>query len=417
MRRKVVITGYGIVSSIGNNRDEVLAALKSNRSGIVAMPQWSEYGFKSQVAGIIKMEDVNTLRKDIGSSARYMDLSAIYAFIATQQAVADSCLSSADIANDRTGCIVGSGLCSTHPISKATSVVSSGKGKNSPYGITRCMSSSTSANIANFYGCKGRSYSISSACATSLHNIGHAFELVSTGICDTVIAGGSEEVSPVITSMFEGMRNALSKSFNETPTKASRPYDRKRDGFVISGGGGMVIVEAYEKARARNAPIYAEIAGFGASTDGHDIVQPQPQGRGASRCMTEALNMAKCPPEAIDYINTHGTSTTAGDLAEVKAIQKVFNGYRVPLSSTKSITGHAIGAAGVNELIYCLLMMQEGFISASININKRDPVFDDINIITNNVPHRLDTVLTNSFGFGGTNACLIVKKPQQISSC
>jgi len=271
------------------------------------------------------------------------------------------------------------------------------------------MTSSCSANLVNFYGIKGRSYSISSACATSLHNIGNACELIWSGVCDMSLAGGADEVSAIMTANFDGMRTALSTAFNETPEKASRPYDKRRDGFVISGGAGIVIVEEYERAKKRNAPIYGEIIGYGASSDGHDIIQPHPQGDGAYRCIKEALKGAKCNPEEIDYINTHGTGTPVGDVAECIAIEKAFGTYKVPISSTKALTGHGIGAAGVHELIYCLLMMKHDFITASVNIEELDPAFAEFNIIQENTKTSLKKVLTNSFGFGGTNACLIVQ--------
>jgi 3-oxoacyl-[acyl-carrier-protein] synthase-1 len=271
------------------------------------------------------------------------------------------------------------------------------------------MASSCSANICNYLKTKGRCYSISSACATSLHNVGHAYEIIKHGICDIVICGGCEEVSPLLTAMFDGI-NAISKSFNQDPQKASRPYDQRRDGFVMSGGSGIVILEEYERALRRNASIYGEIVGYGACSDGYNLVQPHPEGLGVYSCISEAMKMANCSSEDIDYLNTHGTSTRLGDISEARAIKKIFNGYRVPLSSTKSISGHGIGAAGVQELIYCLLMMENNFITASSNIEALDSEFEDLDIITENKNTSINTFLTNSFGFGGTNACLIVKK-------
>lgn len=259
------------------------------------------------------------------------------------------------------------------------------------------------------FGMKGRSYSMSSACATGVHNVGHGCELIWNGSCDVVMAGGADEVTGTTTAMFDGMRSALSTGFNDTPDKASRPYDIKRHGFVISGGSGIVILEDYDHAVKRNAPILAEVTGYGASSDGHDIIQPHPEGDGAFRCMKEAFTMAGCKPEALDYINTHGTGTPAGDIAEGHAIKRLFGDYRVPVSSTKGLTGHGLGAAGVQELIYCLLMMQHGFITASANIDELDPKCAHLNIITENREAKLKKVLTNSFGFGGTNACLIVE--------
>ena len=410
MKGRVVITGCGIISSIGNSCDEALNSLLQNKSGVVAMPEWAELGFKSCVAGTIKGLGVEEMRQKIGLKSRYMDLSALYATLAAMEAVADSGLGSDKLSSDRVGCIVGSGVSNTDPIYQAGAKIYSNNGKITPYGVTRSMTSSCSANLVNFYGIKGRSYSISSACATSIHNIGHACELIWNGICDVILAGGADEVSAIMTANFDGMRSALSTSFNDTPENASRPYDRRRDGFVISGGAGIVIVEEFEHAKKRSATIYGEVLGYGASSDGHDIIQPHPQGDGAIRCMKEALMMAHCSVGDIDYINTHGTGTPAGDLAESLAIQKVFGEYKIPFSSTKSLTGHGIGASGVHELIYCLLMMKHKFITASVNIEELDPAFTECDIVKENRQAPLHNVLTNSFGFGGTNACMIIGK-------
>jgi len=410
MQRRSVITGCGIISSIGNNCNEVLVSLQENRSGIGFVPEWAELGFKSCVAGTIKGIDADEARQKLGLKSRYMDMSALYSTLSAMEAIADSGLAPEDLSSERVACIVGSGVSNTEPIYQAGAKLFSGNGKITPYGVTRSMTSSCSANLVNFYGIKGRSYSISSACATSLHNIGHACELISADRCDIALAGGADEVSAIMTANFDGMRSALSSAFNNTPQQASRPYDRKRDGFVISGGAGIVVVEELEHARKRNAPIYAEVTGYGASSDGHDIVQPQPQGEGASRCLKEALGMANLPVEKIDYINTHGTGTPAGDLAECLAIRRAFGDCKVPISSTKALSGHGIGAAGAQELIYCLLMMKHGFITASVNIEELDPAFAECNIVRENRDAKLNSVLTNSFGFGGTNACMIVTK-------
>ena len=251
---------------------------------------------------------------------------------------------------------------------------------------------------------------MSSACATALHNIGHAMELVEWGVCDVVLAGGADELSAIYTSLFDGMRAAISTSFNDEPERASRPYDKNRDGFVISGGGGIVVVEDYERAKERGATIYAEILGYGASSDGHDIIQPDPTGDGAYRAMTQAVKMAGCSTGGVDYVNSHGTSTPAGDLAEACALDRVFGLHKPSISSTKSLTGHGIGASGVQELIYCLLMMEHGFITASVNIDELDPALPDLNIVTENTRTDLQRVLTNSFGFGGTNASMLLGK-------
>jgi len=413
MNRRVVITGCGLVSSIGNSCDEVLASLKQNRSGIEHVPEWEAFGCKSLVAGTIKLPDVDSLRRDFGQKARFMDIAALYSLICAEEAITGSGIDRNDLAGERTACIAGSGFSSSEPYRQALDRVDGRVKRIGPFEVTRSMASSVSANLSAFYGIKGRSYSISSACATSLHNIGHAYELIKNGSCDVALTGGAEEVSPVFTCMFDGMRKVLSSGFNDEPHRASRAYDKDRDGFVISGGGGMVVLEEYERAKARNAPIYAEIIGFGTSTDGHDIVQPDPEGTGCYRCMDVALKDAQCLPSAINYVNTHGTSTPIGDLAEAAAIRKIFGSQPVRISSTKSLTGHGIGATGAQELIYCLLMMKESFVTASVNIENRDPIFDDLNIVTRNEYCELDTVMTNSFGFGGTNGSLILKKVTQ----
>jgi len=408
MKREVVLTGCGIISSIGNNCDEVLHSLQRNKSGVVAVPEWAEAGLKSQVAGTIKNLNIQEIRQEIGSKSRYMDLSAIYAILSAMEAVRNSGLNPEDLSSDRVSCIVGSGFSNSDPIFQAGSKLLFGKGRITPYGVTRCMANSCPANLVNFYGIKGRSYSISSACATSLHNIGHGCELIEKGISDIVLAGGTEELSLIFTSLFDGMRSAISTSFNKFPERASRPYDKRRDGFVMSGGGGIVILEELVHAQRRDAKIYAKVLGYGASSDGHDIIQPHGEGEGACRCMSEALVMANCPVNEIDYVNTHGTSTPAGDIAEAMAIHQIFGDYKVPISSTKSLTGHGIGACGVQELIYCLLMMEHEFITASVNIEELDPALPELNVITRNRGATLHRVLTNSFGFGGTNACMIV---------
>ena len=410
MKRRAVITGCGIISSIGNNRNEILNSLISNSSGIEFVPEWAALGLKSCVGGTIKNLDIDEMRNIIGKNSRYMDYSALYCTISAIEAVNDSGLLTADLSSDKVGCIVGSGTSNTEPIYLSGTKLYSQNSKLSPYGVSKGMSSSCSANLVNFFGIKGRSYSISSACATSLHNVGHACELVWSGNHDIVLAGGADEVSAIMTANFDAMRIALSTGFNKTPEKASRPYDKNRDGFVISGGAGIVIVEELEHAKKRNAPIYGEILGYGTSSDGYDLVQPHPQGEGAFRCIKEALTFAKCNPDEIDYINTHGTGTQLGDLAEGIALERIFETHTVPLSSTKALTGHALGASGVHELIYCLLMMKHKFITASVNIDELDPAFANFHIIRENREAFLNKVLTNNFGFGGTNACLILGK-------
>jgi len=410
--RRIVITGRGIVSSIGNNCGEVLNSLLGVKSGIVHVPEWAEMKFKSCVAGTVKGLDLDEIRRNIGPKSRYMDFSALYVAIAAMEAVAESGLDTNELSSAKAGCIVGPGFSNSDPIFQAGSKLYHNKGKIGPYGVTRSMANSCSANLVNLYGIRGRSYSIASACATALHNIGHGLELIKSGSCDLVLAGGAEEVSAIYTSLFDGMRSAISTGFNDNPEKASRPYDKQRDGFVISGGGGIVVLEEYERARRRGATIYAEILGYGASSDGHDIIQPHPEGEGAFRCMEEALKMAGFSAHELDYINTHGTSTPAGDIAEATAIKRLLGDAEVPLSSTKALTGHGIGACGVHELIYCLLMIEEGFITASANIEELDPALPQLNIVTKNTEAHLDKVLTNSFGFGGTNACMLVGRPR-----
>lgn len=410
MKPRAVITGCGIISSIGNNCQEVLKSLQCNTSGIEHMPEWAELDLRSQVAGTIKGLDVEQVRQKIGEMSRYMDISSLYAALSAREAVEDAKIPLELLSSERVACIVGSGTSNTEPIARTGLGIHEKKITATPYDITRSMSNSCSANLANIYGIKGRSYSMSSACATSLHNIGHGCELIWNGSHDMVIAGGAEEVSAIIAVMFDRMRTAISKSFNQIPSKASRPYDKKRDGFVVSGGSGIVILEELTHAKQRGAQIYGEITGYGATSDGHDIIQPHPEGDGACRCMKEALKMANCPPDKVDCINTHATSTTAGDIAEAKAIQRVFGSIPVPISATKSHTGHGIGAAGAQELIYCLLMMKHGFIPASINIETLDDPFKNLNIVRENKTVSLNTILKNSFGFGGTNACLVINR-------
>jgi len=416
MKRRIVITGFGIMSSIGNNSDEVLKSLLEKRSGVVFMPEWKTIGSKSQICGSIKNFNIDESRQRIGLASRYMDVSSLYALLSSMQAVGMSELPVELLRSDRAACIVGSGIGDSDPIQRAAirilgiqNDLARKKNKGTPYDVTRCMSSGCSANLTNYYGIRGRSYSISSACATSLHCLVAACDLVADNRCDIVMAGGAEDASAIMAVIFDNMRLAISKNFNHQPQKASRPYDRHRDGFVISGGGGIVIIEDLEHARKRKAPVYAEILGCGATSDGHDIILPHPDGDGALRCIDQALEAAGCAPHEIDYINTHATSTPAGDLAEAKAIRKRFSGCKVPLSSTKSLTGHGIGAAGVQELIYCLLMLHNRFIAASVNIDELDPQFEGLNIITENRDAKLKTILTNSFGFGGTNASLIIR--------
>jgi 3-oxoacyl-[acyl-carrier-protein] synthase-1 len=402
--RRVVVTGIGIVSSIGNNRQEVLESLRSGRSGIRFSEEYRDMGFRSQVCGPIVGLDLDALidRK----LKRFMGDTTAYNYLAMQEAVADSGLTEAMISNPRTGLIVGSGGASTaNVVLAADTLREKGVKKIGPYGVTKTMSSTTSAILGTAFKIKGVGYSISSACSTSAHCIGHGAELIQFGKQDIVFAGGGEEVHWSMSCLFDAM-GALSSKYNETPERASRPYDANRDGFVISGGGGLVVLEELEHARARGARIYAELVGYGATSDGYDMVAPS--GEGAVRCMQQALATVDTP---IDYINAHGTSTPVGDTKELEAVRAVF-GDRIPvITSTKSVTGHALGAAGVCEAIYALLMQQAGFIAASANIDDLDPQAQGMPIARARVDNaRLDTVMSNSFGFGGANATLVFRK-------
>ena len=399
--RRVVVTGIGIVSSIGNNQDEVLDSLRQGRSGIVFSESYRDMGFRSHVHGAVKLDlDQVVDRKQ----RRFMGDGAAYNYLAMQQAVADAGLEAADISNERTGLIAGSGGPSTRNLLiSADTARQKGPRKVGPFMVPRAMSSTNSATLSTAFQIKGPSYSISSACSTSAHCIGNGAELIQWGKQDIVFAGGGEELDWTLSVLFDAMP-ALSSKYNDTPARASRPYDVNRDGFVIAGGGGMVVLEELEHARARGAKIYAELVGYGATSDGYDMVQPS--GEGAARCMRMAMGNEK-----IDYINTHGTSTPAGDIVELKAIGEVFGGRVPPLSSTKSLTGHSLGATGVQEAIYSILMMRHDFICASANIDELDPAAAGFPIVRTRADKvRLDCVLSNSFGFGGTNACLAFKR-------
>ncbi|OAI05248.1 beta-ketoacyl-ACP synthase I [Methylomonas methanica] len=402
--KRVVVTGLGIVSSIGNNRDEVVDSLRTGRSGIVHAPVYAEMGFRSHVHGPVNIDLDEAIDRKV---KRFMGDGAAYNYLAMEQAIADSGLEESQISNVRTGLVMGSGGPSTSNLVDSADILrSKGVKKVGPYMVTRAMSSTNTACLATPFKIKGVNYSISSACATSAHCIGHAMELIQLGKQDIVFAGGGEELHWTMSVMFDAM-GALSSKYNDTPTTASRPYDETRDGFVISGGGGVLVIEELEHAKARGAKIYAELVGYGATSDGYDMVQPS--GEGAVRCMQQALATVH---EKIDYINAHGTSTPVGDTRELEAMREVFGADGVPaVSSTKSLTGHALGAAGVNEAIYSLLMMQENFLSASANINQLDPGAAGIPIVReyrDNVT--LNTIMSNSFGFGGTNATLIFQR-------
>ena len=404
MTKRVVVTGLGIVSSIGNNRDEVVDSLRAGRSGIVHADVYQEMGFRSHVHGAININLEDAIDRKI---KRFMGDGAAYNYIAMQQAITDAGLEDDQVSNYRTGLVMGSGGPSTSNQVEAADILrSKGIKKVGPYMVTRAMSSTNTACLATPFKIKGVNYSISSACATSAHCIGHAMELIQLNKQDIVFAGGGEELHWTLSLLFDGM-GALSSKYNDTPETASRPYDATRDGFVISGGGGVLVIEELEHAKARGAKIYAELIGYGATSDGYDMVQPS--GEGAVRCMQQAMATVNTK---IDYINAHGTSTPVGDTRELEALRNVFGPGQVPaVSSTKSLTGHALGAAGVNEAIYSLLMMEENFLSASANITELDPEANDIPIVRayqDNVT--LNTVMSNSFGFGGTNATLIFQR-------
>ncbi|RKT34915.1 3-oxoacyl-[acyl-carrier-protein] synthase I [Roseovarius halotolerans] len=405
--RRVVVTGLGIVSSIGNNAQEVLAALKSGTSGIVASEEMKEHGFRSQVAGTLKLDVSEHVDK---RTLRFMGPGAAYAHIAMGQAIADAGLEESDIVNPRTGLVAGSGGPSTSAMLAAhQTVLEKGSPKRiGPFAVPKCMSSTISANLSTAYKIKGINYSITSACSTSLHCIGNAAEQIMMGKQDVMFAGGGEELDWTLSCLFDAM-GAMSSKFNDSPARASRAFDADRDGFVISGGGGIVVLEDLDHALARGARIYAEVTGYAATSDGHDMVAPS--GEGGERAMRLALQTL---PEdrKVGYINAHGTSTPVGDVGEVEAVRRIFGeGNTPPISSTKSMTGHSQGATGAQEAIYCLLALENDFIIPSINVETLDPAIHDGEIATARVDDAgLDTVMTNSFGFGGTNGSMLLSK-------
>ena len=407
--RRVVITGLGIVSPIGNNADEVMASLKAGTSGIVASPEMAEHGFRSRIAGTLKIDIKDHVDK---RTLRFMGPGAAYAHIAMTQAIADAGLGDDVVSNPRTGLVAGSGGPSTSAMLAAHDVVkNTGATKRiGPFAVPKCMSSTISANLSTAFKIKGINYSITSACSTSLHCIGNAAEQIMMGKQDVMFAGGGEELDWTLSCLFDAM-GAMSSKYNDTPELASRAFDADRDGFVIAGGGGIVVLEDLEHAQARGAKIYAEVTGFAATSDGHDMVAPS--GEGGERAMRLALESI---PEGrkVSYINAHGTSTPVGDVGEVEAVRRVFGtGTTPPISSTKSMTGHSQGATGAQEAIYCLLMLQDDFIAPSINVKTLDPALDPAEIATQRVDNAgLDTVMTNSFGFGGTNGSMLLSKFQ-----
>ncbi len=400
--RRVVITGYGIVSCLGNNKEAVLKSLQDGRSGIRFHEKYEELGFRSHVAGLIDIPLEELIDRKV---RRFMSDASAYAYVAMQEAIEHAGLTEEQVSNPLTGLVLGSGGASPQYTVMASDILRDrGIRRVGPYMVTKCMSSGVSACLATPFKIKGLNYTLSSACATSAHCIGHAMEQIQFGKQDVIFAGGGEEENWSLTLTFDAM-GALSSKYNDTPETASRPYDSTRDGFVISCGGGVVVLEALEHAEARGANIIAEVTGYGATSDGFDMVAPS--GEGAERCMQQALSTAKRP---IDYINTHGTSTPVGDITELKAIKNVFGSELPAIASTKSLTGHSLGATGVHEAIYSLLMMENDFIAASANVNDMDEFAQTMPIITERKDTTLNSVMSNSFGFGGTNATLVMER-------
>jgi 3-oxoacyl-[acyl-carrier-protein] synthase-1 len=404
--RRVVVTGMGIVSSIGNNTQEVLASLHDARSGITFAPTFAEHGFRCQVYGAPTLDPATVVDR---RAMRFHGGGTAWNHVAMDQAILDAGLEASDISNERTGIIMGSGGASTRTIvESALKTIESGSSKKvGPFAVPKAMSSTASATLATWFKIKGVNYSISSACATSNHCIGNAYEMIQYGKQDMMFAGGCEELDWSLSVLFDAM-GAMASKYNDTPATASRAYDRNRDGFVIAGGAGVLILEELEHAKARGAKIYGEIVGYGATSDGYDMVAPS--GEGAVRCMRQALSTVK---GKIDYINPHATSTPAGDAPEIEAIRTVFGGADncPPISATKSLTGHSLGATGVQEAIYSLLMINNRFIVKSAHIEEIDPAFADMPIVRERIDDaKIDTVLSNSFGFGGTNATLVLQR-------
>ena len=401
--RRVVVTGMGIISSIGNTTQEVLASLREAKSGITRADKHAELGFRSQVHGAPTLDPSESVDR---RAMRFLGGGAAWNHVAMEQAIRDAGLEQSDIVNERTGIIMGSGGPSTRTVVEAADIArTKGPKRGGPFAVPKAMSSTASATLATWFKIKGVNYSISSACATSNHCIGNGMEMIQMGKQDVVFAGGCEELDWTLSVLFDAM-GAMSAGFNQTPEKASRAYDVDRDGFVIAGGAAVLVLEELEHAKARGGRIYAEVAGYGATSDGFDMVAPS--GEGAVRCMRMALKDVKAP---VDYINPHATSTPIGDVKEIEAIREVFGDACPPIAATKSLTGHSLGAAGAQEAIYSLLMMNNGFICESANIENLDPVFTDMPIVRERRDDvKLGCVLSNSFGFGGTNASVVLKR-------
>lgn len=402
--RRVAVTGMGIVSPLGNNTDEVVTSLRDGRSGIVFCEDYAERGFRSHVHGAPNIDLDNHIDRKL---RRFMGDGSAYNYVAMKEAIANAGMSDGDVTHERTGLVMGSGGPSTSAlVAAADTAREKGAKRVGPYAVPKSMCSTNSANLSTAFHMRGLSYSISSACSTSAHCIGNGAELIQWGKQDVVFAGGGEELHWTLTVLFDAM-GALSSKYNDTPERASRPFDANRDGFVIAGGAGVVVLEELERAKARGAKIYGEVAGYGATSDGVDMVAPS--GEGAVRCMQMATK--DLGNTAVDYINAHGTSTPAGDMTELKAIAEVFGAHRPRISSTKSLTGHSQGATGAHEAIYSLLMLENDFISASANVDDLDPEAGDAEIVTQRIDNAgLDCVMSNSFGFGGTNAALAFKR-------
>ena len=401
--RRVVVTGMGIVSSIGNNANEVLTSLREAKSGVVAAPEYAELGFRSQVHAPPQIDWESMIDR---RAARFLAQGTAFGHIAMEQAIADSGLDDAEVSCERTGLIVGSGGASTRAIVEAAEITrSKGPKRVGPFAVPKAMSSGPSATLATWFKIKGLNFSISSACATSTHCIGVGYEQIAMGKQDVVFAGGVEELDWTLSVLFDAM-GAMSSNFNATPAVASRAYDKDRDGFVIAGGGAVVVLEEYEHAKARGAKIYGEVIGYAANSDGFDMVAPS--GEGAARCMT--LAMSTIGGRTVDYLNPHGTSTPVGDIKEMEAVRAVFGDKAPLISSTKSLTGHSLGAAGAQEAIYSLLMLNNGFAAKSAHIDTLDPAFADLPILLERSDKPLETVMSNSFGFGGTNGCLVMAR-------
>jgi 3-oxoacyl-[acyl-carrier-protein] synthase-1 len=400
--RRVVVTGMGIVSSIGNNANEVLASLREAKSGIIAAPDYAEIGFRSQVHAAPQIDWESMVDR---RAARFLAPGTAYGHIAMEQAIADSGLAPEEVSHERTGLIVGSGGPSTRTIIEAAETAKTrGPKRIGPFAVPKAMSSGASATLATWFKIRGLNFSISSACATSTHCIGSSYEQILMGKQDVMFAGGTEELDWTLSVLFDAM-GAMSSNFNDRPAVASRAYDKDRDGFVIAGGAGIVVLEEYERAKARGAKIYGEIVGYAANSDGYDMVAPS--GEGAARCMRMAMEGVGRP---IDYLNPHGTSTPVGDIKEMEAVRAVFGDKPPLISSTKSLTGHSLGAAGAQEAIYSLLMLNNGFAAESAHIENLDPAFEDLPILRKREDRQLETVMSNSFGFGGTNGSLVMAR-------